>query len=82
MTEALTIIGIIVGIIAAVFAYLQWNHPKAPNNPSLAPNHSGVILKRVLETKVIRVGFFHYPPLMDYDDTAHDGAFRARHLGR
>jgi hypothetical protein len=70
MMEALGIIGLIIAIIAAVFAYLQWNHPKAPNSPSPSPNLNGVILKRVLETKTIRVGFFHYPPLIDYDETA------------
>lgn len=68
--EVLGIIGFIVAIIAAILAYLQWMHPRAPKTPARLSKPNSGILKRVLETKVIRVGFFHYPPLIDYDETA------------
>lgn len=62
-------IGISVGVVAAVLAYLQWRYPKAPKNPPLSASPCPSTLRRVLETKTIRVGFFHYPPLIDYDES-------------
>lgn len=52
----------------AVLAYLQWRHPKKPPDPKPSPKVS--IREKILSSKVIRVGFFHYPPLIDYDDAA------------
>jgi len=69
MMEAATVVGLLVAVIAAIFAYLQWNHPKAPKTPATSSPVTSA-LKRVLETKVLRVGFFHYPPLINYNETA------------
>jgi membrane-bound lytic murein transglycosylase MltF len=67
--EPLGIIGLVVGIVGAVFAYLQWNHPKAPKASETHPPDNGGTLKHVLERRVLRVGLFRYPPLIDYTET-------------
>lgn len=67
--EPIGIITLVLGAVAAVLAYLQWNHPKAPKAPETLPLGDGGTLKRVLERKVLRVGLFRYPPLIDYTET-------------
>ncbi|HWM23920.1 MAG TPA: transporter substrate-binding domain-containing protein [Chthoniobacterales bacterium] len=59
-----------IGLIGAFLAYLQWYHPRSPKALIISATTRCATLDRVLETKVLRVGFFHFPPLIDYDETA------------
>src|SRR5262245_33940508 len=67
--ELIPAVGLAAAIATVVIAYLQWSFPRAPKNPE-APNAPNGTLKRVLERKELRIGFFHYPPLMNCNDSA------------
>jgi len=66
MQETLTIIGVIIGALALTVAYLQLvRTPRNNKQKSGSNKESNLLFKKVMSTKSIRVGYFHYPPFMN-----------------
>lgn len=63
------IIGTIATVIGVGVAYLQLKQAKTLKESARRPKADGGTLKQILERKVLRVGLFRYPPLIDYNDT-------------
>lgn len=62
-------IAAVLGVVVAVIAYL-WPRQRAASKQNLESESlqgSEDVLERVFASKVIRVGFFRYPPLIDVD---------------
>jgi len=63
------IIGTIATVIGVGVAYLQLKQAKTLKESERRPMADGGTLKQILERKLLRVGLFHNPPLIDYTDT-------------
>lgn len=55
---------LLVSAVLSVAVYVAFLHRR------IAPAEKHNVLQRIRDTKVIRVGFFRYPPLIDYDEKA------------
>lgn len=62
--DFIAIASLIVGIIALYFAWLQIDYRFKKKNPQ---GESKDILTNILEKKIIRVGWFNYPPFIQQD---------------